>query len=66
MIIGHDVVVAAALLYRKTPHVISVDLADGLNYDMELLGFGVRGRGSRRGGQGGLGFGGPYPLLSLG
>ena len=63
MISYHDVVVAAVGLYRKTPHVISADISDGLDSDMELLGLGVRGL---PGGQGGLVFGGPYPLASLG
>ena len=66
MIIEYDVVVAAAGSCRKTPHVISVELADGFDSDMELSGFGVWGRGILHGGQGGIGFGGPYPLSSMG
>ena len=50
MISEHDVVVAAAGLYRETPHVISLELFDGFDPEMELSGFGVRGRRSRCGG----------------
>ena len=62
----HDVVVAAAGSYRKMTHVISVELADELDSDMELVGFCVRGRGIHSGGRGRIGFGGPYPLSILG
>ena len=47
MISEHYIVFAAAVSYRKPPHVISVELADRFDYDMELLVFGVRGHRSR-------------------